>query len=258
MRAHSIAATATLGCALLLTQGAAVQAAEIKVLSAEALRPVLTQLSSEFERSSGHKLSIAYATAGAARDRIQGGETPDVTLITAPQVEQLAKQGRIGAEGRAIVAKVGVGIGVRAGASKPDVGSIEALKRALLNAKSITYADPARGGAAGIHFAQVLEKLGIAADMKAKSKLVPAGVVAVLAKGEAELGITQVSLIVGTPGLELVGPLPTELQHYTVFSAGIVTGAKQAEAGKALIKFLASPAAVAVIKANGMEPGAAQ
>lgn len=154
------------------------------------------------------------------------------------------------------MAKVGVGVAVRSGAPKPDLGSVEAFKRSMLAAKSVIYADPARGGGAGIHFAQVLERLGIAADMKPKSKLITGiNVVELVAKGEGELGVTQLSLIVGAAGVELAGPLPAELQHYTVFSAGVVTGAKEAETAKALIKFLTAPAAVPVIKAKGMEPG---
>lgn len=251
----------TISMALLflgLVSGTA-DAAEVKVLSAEAMRPVLSELSGEFERSTGHKLVITYGTAGAVRDRIQGGEIADLAIITAPQVENLVKQGKVVADGRIIVAKVGVGIAVRAGAPKPDLGSVEAFKRSMLAAKSVIYADPARGGAAGIHFAQVLERLGIAADMKPKSKLIPGspgpGVAELVAKGEGELGVTQISLIGGAAGVELAGPLPAELQHYTVFSAGVVTGAKEAEPAKALLKFLTAPAAVPVIKAKGMEPG---
>ncbi|MBI2996831.1 MAG: molybdate ABC transporter substrate-binding protein [Deltaproteobacteria bacterium] len=239
-----------------LTHGSVANAAEIKVLSAVALRPVLSELSGEFARSTGHKLMFGYDTAGAVKNRIQRGESADLAITTAPQVEELIKQGKIAADGRVIVAKVGVGVAVRSGAAKPDLGSVEAFKRSMLAAKSVIYADPAGGGAAGIHFAQVLERLGIAADMKPKSKLIKSlNTAELVAKGEGELGVTQISLIVGAPGVELAGALPAELQHYTVFSAGVVANAKEGEAARALIKFLSGPAAAHVIKTQGMEPG---
>lgn len=238
-----------------LASGAA-GAAEVKVLSAAALRPVLSELTADFERSTGHKLAIVYDTAGAVRDRIQRGDPADVAITTTPQVEELVKLGKLVPEGRIVVAKVGIGLAVRSGAAKLDISSVEAFKRSMLAAKSILYADPARGGAAGIHFAQVLDRLGIAADMRPKTKLIQGiNVVELIAKGEADIGVTQISLIVGQPGIELAGALPAELQHYTVFSASVVAGAKEPEAAKALIKFLSGPATAPVIKARGMEPG---
>jgi molybdate transport system substrate-binding protein len=241
---------------ILLTQGSAASAAEIKVLSATALPPVLSALTAEFERSSGHKLVIAYDTAGAVKNRIQWGEIADVAITVTPQIDDLVKQGKIAGDSRIVVAKVGLGVAVRLGAPKPNLGSVEAFKRSMLAAKSILYSDPAGGGEAGIQFAQVLDRLGIAADMKPKTKLIRGvSTMELIAKGEAEIGVTQISLIVGAPGVELAGALPAELQRYTGFSAGVVTGAKEPEAAKALLKFLTSPAAISVIKAKGMEPG---
>lgn len=233
-------------------------AAEVKILSAFALRPVLSALTAEFEQSSGHKLVIAYDLAGAVRDRIQRGEVADVAIITPPQIEELVKQGKIIGDSRVDVAKVGIGVAVRAGAPKPDFGSVEAFKRSMLAAKSIVYGDPARGAAASVQFVQVLDRLGITADMKPKTKLHDAvnfSTMELLAKGEAEFGVSQISLIVGAPGVELAGALPAELQVYTVFSAGIVTDTKETVSAKALIKFLSGPAAASVIKTKGMEPG---
>jgi molybdate transport system substrate-binding protein len=158
-----------------------------------------------------------------------------------------------------VLARVGIGVAVRAGATKPDISSVEAFKRALLAAKSIVYTDPAVGGTSGIHFAKVLDRLGIAQEIKAKSILNAQAAITpsaeIVARGEAELGIQLISEIVSVPGAELVGPLPAELQAMTVLSAGIVINAQEADAARALFKFLTSPAAASVIKAAGMEPG---
>jgi len=150
-------------------------------------------------------------------------------------------------------------VAVRGGSAKPDIASVEAFKRALLAARSIVYTDPAVGGASGIHFEKVLDRLGIAKEIKAKSILNARAATTpnaeIVARGEAELGIQLISEIVSVPGVELVGPLPTELQAMTVLSAGIVVNAREADAARALFKFLTSPAAASVIKAAGMEPG---
>ena len=176
-----------------------------------------------------------------------------------PTLKELSQQGKIAPGSGTVLARVGIGVAVRTGAPKPDIGSLEAFKRALLAAKSVVYTDPAVGGASGIHFVQVMERLGITQEMKAKSILnaqaatVPSA--EIVARGEAELGIQLISEIVSVNGAEFLGPLPGDLQAMTLVSAGIVARTKEPQAARALLGFLTSPAAASLLKAAGMEPG---
>ena len=251
MRIHPFLAAAKIGFALLLVQGLAADAAEVKVIAGVAMRAMMGELGPQFERAMGHKLVIWYGHAGSIPRRIKAGEAFDLLVSGSLGLDEYTKQGKIAADTRTGIARVGMGVGARAGAPKPDISSVDAFKRALLNAKSVTY-NPE--GAPGIHLAGVLERLGIAQQMKAKTKPVAKGVVQAVADGEAELGFAFTNEVLSVRGAELVGPFPPELQRYTLFTAGVATAAKQPEAAKALIKFLRSPAAVAVIKAKGMEP----
>ena len=240
--------------ALLAQAAAGVNAAELKVESALAMSPALKALASEFEKGSGHKLVFNFGTAGQVKNRVEAGDSVDLVITAAPAIEDLIKQGKIATGSRVDIAKVVIGVGVRSGAPKPDISSTEAFKRTLLAAKSISRGDPAAGGAAGVHVARVLERLGIEAEVKAKSKLATGPAIAELtAKGETEIAITQISEIVPVPGVDLVGPLPQELQNTTVFAAGLSANAKEPEAARALIKFLTGPGA-AEIRKTGMEP----
>jgi molybdate transport system substrate-binding protein len=251
-------AAAGLAATILLSQTGFVKAAEIKVLSAVAMKPALDDLAREFERTSGHKVTLAYATAGIIRDRIRGGETVDVAIMPRSAFDLLVAEGKIVPGSATRVAQSLVAVAVRAGAPKPDISSVEALKRSLLAAKSIVYPDPTKGGATGIHAARVIERLGITEQMKPKTILTPAGEYAdVVAKGEAEIAIVQPIVVMNFPGVDLVGPLPAELQNTTdfVFMAGIGANAKDPTVAKALIQYLLVPAAARVIKAKGMEPG---
>jgi molybdate transport system substrate-binding protein len=235
-----------------------VDAAEIKVLSAVAMKPALDDLAREFEQTSGHKVTVAYATAGIVRDRIRGGETVDVAIMPRSAFDPLLAEGKIDPGSATRVAQSLVAVAVRTGAPKPDISSVEAFKRTLLAAKSIVYPDPTKGGATGIHAARVIERLGITEQMKPKTTLTPAGEYAeVLAKGEAEIAIVQPIVVMNFPGIDLVGPLPAELQNTTdfVFLAGIAASAKEPDAAKGFIQYLLTPAAAHVIKAKGMEPG---
>jgi molybdate transport system substrate-binding protein len=229
--------------------------AEIKVLTAGAFKQVLLALVPDFERTSGHKLTVENDTVGALTKRIAGGEAFDLAVLTPKAVDDLAKEGKFAAGSRANLARVGVGVVVKDGTPKPDISSVAAFKQALLAAKSVAYIDPAAGGSSGIYVAGLLDKLGIAADVKPKAKLIPGGAVAEhVAKGEAELGIHQISEILPVKGVTLVGPLPAEIQNYTVYAAGIGAHAKESDAAKALIKALSGPAAAEVLKSKGMEP----
>ena len=256
---NSIRMVATGFAALVfLTQAGIANAAEIKVLSAGAMRPVMEDLGPKFERASGHKLAITFATIGAVVKRVQNGETADVVIISRQGIESFVKDGKAVAGNVTVVARSGMGVAVRKGAPKPDVSSPDTLKRTLLAAKLITYNDPASGSADGIHFAKVLDRLGIANEMKSKTVFpnFPKTTVGVLvANGEAEIGVHQIQQLISVAGIEIVGPLPGDLQDTIVFSAAIMAGAADAEASKALVNFLRTPEAAAVIKAKGMEPG---
>jgi molybdate transport system substrate-binding protein len=255
-RHYALGAVIVLGLALLgITASSTAKAAEVKLLCAVALHPAFDVLIPDFEKSSGHKVTVAYGNAGAIADRFQKGEAADLMINAAPLIDKLQAQGKIVAGERIIIAKVGVSAFVRKGAAKPDLSSVDAFKRSMLAARSIIYPDPAGGGASGIYMASLLERLGIAAEMKPKTMLSPSANVlyASVASGDVEIGFNQVSEVLAQPTVEFVGPLPSEIQNYTQFAPGIVTGSSQTEAARALVTFLSSPGALAVLKAKGFE-----
>jgi len=232
--------------------------AEIKVLTAGAFKQVLLALLPAFEQQTGHKVSVDNDTVGALTKRIDGGETFDLAVLTPAAVDDLARKGKFVAGSRKNLARVGVGVVVKEGAPKPDIGSVDAFKKALLAAKSVAYIDPAAGGSSGIYVAGLLDKLGIAGEVKPKAKLIPGGAVAQhIANGEAELGIHQISEILPVKGATLVGPLPAEIQNYTVYAAGLGANAKESAAAKMLLDALSGPAGAEVLKSKGMEPAGA-
>jgi molybdate transport system substrate-binding protein len=170
-------------------------------------------------------------------------------------IDDLIRKGKLADGSRVDLARVGIGVMVKEGAPKPDIGSVEAFKRTLLDAKSVAYINPASGGSSGIYLAKLFDRLGIADQIKPKAKLKDGGYVAeLITSGEAELGIHQISEIVPVKGVTLIGPLPKEVQNYTTYSAGISASAKEAEGAKALVKFLAGPRTGEFLKAKGMEP----
>ena len=248
----------TTGFAALMVLANAAAAAEIKVLSAIGMQSVLEDLGPRFERATGHKLAITFATLGGVVKRVQDGETADVVVIPQQGIDTLVKDGKAPAGNVTVLARSGIVVLVRQGAPKPDISSPDALKRTLLAAKSLSYVDPASGGASGIHFAKVLERLGIANEMQAKTVFpnpkTPAAVGGVVANGAAEIGVHIVQEVISVAGIEIVGPLPGDLQDTIVFAAAIMGGTERAEAAKALVDFLRTPEAAAVIKAKGMEP----
>ena len=256
MKMRSVVAASNIGFMCLLMVGIATEAAELKVLSASGIRVVMEDLGPKFERATGHTLAITFVTTGGFVKRVQDGETADVVVIPRQGIDSFVKDGKAVAGNVTVVARSGTGVAVRKGAPKPDISSPEALRRALLAAKSISYSNPADGGASGIHFAKVLDRLGIANEMKSKTVFpkTPGGVGALVANGEAELGVQQIQDLIQAAGIELVGPLPGDLQDTIVFSAAIMAGARDAAASKALVDFLRTPEAAAVIKAKGMEP----
>jgi molybdate transport system substrate-binding protein len=252
------AANAAIGCSFLLSLWAAppaAPAAELKVMSTVALSATLDDLKPKFESATGNKLSIVYSVIADLKKRIQDGETADVMLLSRAALDDLQAQSKVASGSIVNVARSSVAITVRAGAPKPDISTSDALKRTLLEGKSIVYADPAKGGASGVHFAKVLERLGIVDQMKSKTILVPGAQAAeVVAKGEAELGVAMASEIVPVVGAQLVGPLPGDLSNVIVFSAGIGPTSKDSAAANALIQFITGPTGAAVLKSMGMDP----
>ena len=240
----------------LLLSGAA-RAAEIRVVSSGGFAAAYKALAPEFEKKTGDKLLTEWGpsmgdTPQAVPARLKRGEPIDVLIMVGYALGDLVRQGKVDGDSRADLARSGIGVVVRAGAPKPDIGSVDALRRTLLEAKSIAYSD----SASGVYISsEMFKRLGIADQVANKARMIPAEPVAsVVARGEAEIGFQQISELKPIAGIELVGPLPPELQQYTIFSAGIVTGAKQPEAGAALIRFLASPQAASAITESGMEP----
>jgi len=252
----NVSTTIALGLALFgVTSGSTAGAAEMKLLCAVALHPAIDVLIPDFEKSSGHKVTIAYGNAGAIAKRFEKGEAADLLINAAPFMDQLRAQGKILDGDRTNVAKVGVSAFVRKGSAKPDMSSADAFKRSMLAAKSIIYPDPARGGASGVYMAKLLERLGIAAEMKPKTTLSPSAKVlyASVASGDVEIGFNQISEVLAQPSVEFAGPLPPPIQNFTQFVPGIVTGSSQTDTAKALVTFLYSPAAKTVLKAKGFE-----
>jgi molybdate transport system substrate-binding protein len=251
------AAAAVFGCTLvsaLMASTAGTRAAELKVLSTVALTPALDELKPKFE-SSGNKLTIVYSTIAELKKKIDGGETADVIILSRPVLDDLVTQGKVTQGSIADIGSSYVAVGVRAGASPPDISTPEKLKAVLLTTKSISYADPAKGGASGVHFAKVLDRLGIADQMRARTKLVPnAQAGELVASGEAEMGVAQASEIAAVPGTQVVGPLPGDLNSRMVFAVGVGSASQNREAAKALIELLSSPAGSAVLKSKGMDP----
>jgi molybdate transport system substrate-binding protein len=233
-------------------------AAEVKLLSAGALTAAMGELMPQFERSSGHKVTVTYGNINALADQVERGAEQDVVITSHARIQALIKAGRVAPLSQINVASVGGGIAIRKGASKPDLSSVESLKSALLAAKSVSYGDPGVGNPTGIHMTKIIDRLGIAAEMASKTKLIrdiPAFVTLFndIGSGVTELGIEQISLIVGAANVDLAGPLPMEVQSSTQFAAGIVSISTEPDAAKALIHFISSPAALAVLRTNGFD-----
>ena len=242
-----------------LLSGAA-SAAEICVMISGGLTAAYKVLVPEFERATGHKVLTAYGpsmgtTTNAIPVRLERGEPADVLIMVGYALDNLAKEGKVIPDSRVELVKSPIGIAVKSGAPKPDISTADALKRALLAVKTIAYSD----SASGVYVStEMFDKLGIAEAMKDKARKIPATPVGeIVARGDAEIGFQQVSELKPVEGIDIVGPLPDELQKITVFSAGIASVSKEPEAGKALIRFLGSPAARAEIVKSGMDPIAA-
>ena len=252
MRIASHATIATFGLIVFLAQGAAAIAAEVKVMAGAAMRGAFGELVPQFERATGHKIAIEYGAGTTFRKQIEAGETFDLVMIDSAEVDELIKQGKIAGDTRADIVRAAIGVAVREGAPKPDISSVDAFKKTLLSVTSVTYAPDALYGR---QLSQAFDRLGIAEELKAKTKPnALARVAPALAAGEVELAIAGIPTLLSTKGVQIVGPLPGELQSWLVNTAGVSAAAKEPDAAKALIKYLATPEAAAVIKAKGMEP----
>jgi molybdate transport system substrate-binding protein len=228
-------------------------AAEIKVLSTQAPEEAYRELVPQFEKASGHKVTTIFTGTLDVQKRIAAGETYDLIIMAGPAIDDFIKAGKIVAGSRVDIASSGVGVGVRAGAPKPDIGTTEAFKKTLVAAKSIGYST----GPSGVYVIKLFQRLGIADEIKGKLKQTPTGIFVgtLVASGEAEVGVQQVSEMSHFPGVDYVGPLPKDIQEITVFSSGIQVGSKQTDAANTWIKFLTAPAAAPAFKARGLEPG---
>ena len=241
-----------LGVAALVGTGRA-EAAEIQVLSAGAVRAIVTELAHAFEKETGHKVSLAFGTVGVTRQRL-AADPADVVIMSDVAIDESIKQDRIVSGSRTDIARTGMGVGVREGTPAPDISTSEAFKQALLAAKSLTYVDPAQGATSGIHLAGVLQQLGIADAMKAKTTLVPGGYPAELvAKGEVAMVVHQISEIGPVKGVTLVGPLPKDVQKVTIYSAGIATKATAPDVARAFVTFLTAPSVKPKFAAAGLD-----
>jgi molybdate transport system substrate-binding protein len=227
-------------------------AAEIKIFSTRAIATVLDKIGPEFERTTGHRLNVTTDIAIRMVRRIQAGEPFDFLVAAPGQIDGLINEGKIIPETRTNLTRSGIGVQVRAGAPKPDISTVEAFKHALLNAKSIAYL---KEGQSGVYLAGLLERLGIAEAIQSKVTRPDTDIVSELvATGQIELGMVVITQILTTPGVELVGPLPPEIQSYITFTGGVSTASRAPNAAKELIRFLTGPAALPVIRAQGMEP----
>ena len=242
-----VAATSSL---LLCTMA---NAAEIRVLSSNAIKEAYLELVPQFEKATEHKVTTTWAPTVDIMKRMAAGETFDLVIMASDGIDKLTQDGKLVSGSRIDLVKSGIGVAVRQGAPKPDLTSGDAVKKAVLAAKSIGYST----GPSGVYLAKLFERMGVADELKPKTKVVTPGVPVgtLVASGEAEIGFQQISELLPVAGIDYVGPLPADIQHTTVFSGALHTGARETEAARALVKFLTTPEAVPIIKAKGLEPG---
>jgi len=230
---------------------------EIKILSTTAMKTSLDELTPEFERTTGHKLVFSFGPSARIAKLVGDGETNDIAIVTAQGIQDLIKQGKIVPGTGTEIARSAMGLAVQKGAPRPDISSAEKFKQAMLAAKSLGMSNPVGGGQSGANLMMIFERLGITEAMKSKTTYGPGGPAGLignfLLRQEVEIGIQQMPELMAVPGIDIVGPLPPEIQSMTVFSVGLSTTANNADGGRALIKFLATPAAARVMKKNGME-----
>ncbi len=235
-------------------------ATELRVLSAGAMREICLELGAAFRCSTGIKLSSEFTRSPLVTDRVRAGEAFDIVVTTQSRIEELAKANKIIPDSAAVLARSGIGVAVRAGRQKPDIGTIESFMAALRRADSIACADPVFGTASGLYLAELFDRLGLSAELKPKLHLIgaaegrPLVVCAAVADGNAELGIQQIAEIVAVPGVDVVGPLPPEIQHTTAFAVAVTSAAPYPDLARKFVTFLTANSAKSVIAAHGMDP----
>jgi molybdate transport system substrate-binding protein len=242
--------------AFLIFVPTAAHASEIKGFFPAALRTAAVKMIPQFEASSGNKVSVEYGAVGALTNRLQNGELADVAILSDSQIDDLQKAGKVLPGTKVGIAKVGIGVFVAKGAAKPDIASPEAFKRMLTTAKSISFGNPANGVPAGIYLVALIERLGLTSEMKPKIVLAQSGPALFdsVAKGDVEIGFNQITEIMAEDKVQLVGPLPPEVQNYTRFAGGLVATSKQQELGRALLSFFGTPEAQSAMRMVGLEP----
>ncbi len=241
--------------ALLLPFAPASDAAELKVLSPVAMRGAMTEIARQFEKASGNKLIVDFATAGAVTMRIEGGEPAEVAISSKAQVEGLENKGKLVSGTRASVARVGLALFVKTGAPKPVIDTVDDFKKAMNAARSIGYGDPSAGGVSGVHMARVIDRLALG-ELRSKIALFPdsQAVMSAVAKGNTEIGFGLTSDASLVPGVEVAAPLPADIQNFTEYAAAVVLGAKEDTGARDFVKYLSSPAAQETWKASGFQP----
>lgn len=251
---HRPKLAAAIAAAVTLTvTGMTGHAAEIRVLSTQATEEAYRELVPEFEKATGNKVTTTFTGTLDANKRLAAGENYDLLIMAASSIDGHIKGGKVVPGSRVDLAKSGVGVGVKSGAPKPDISTTEALKKTILAARSIGYST----GPSGVYVTGLFQRLGVADEIKGRLKQTPTGVFvgSIIASGEAEIGFQQISELSHFAGVDYVGPLPADIQQFTMFSSGIIVGAKDADGAKALVKFITAPAAAAAFKKRGMEPG---
>ena len=229
-------------------------AVELKVLCSNTAHALLSALVPLFERASGHRVALEYASASIVAESIRQGETADATVLAGPVMDKALTTGAIARASLTAIARCGIGVAVRTGTHHPDIGTVDAFKRALAAAQSVAYTE---AGVSGIYFAGMIERLGMAAEIKAKARTRRGGLIAELvANGEAEIAVQQIPELIPVKGIDIVGPLPPELQNTTLISAGVFVNAQQPAAAADFLKFLTTPDTADVYRANGFEFGA--
>ena len=240
-------------CLVMIAVTSAAHAVEIKLVSAGAVSSVVSKLAESFAQESGHSVKSTYGPMGVVRQKL-ASEPADVVIASDTVLEDFIKQGAVVAGTRVDLARAGVGVGVREGAPKPDISTPDAFKNTLLAAKSLVYVDPAQGATSGIHFASVLQRLGIADQVKGKTILWPGGYAAeAVAKGDAEIVVHQISEIMPVKGVTLIGPLPKDLQKITIYAGGVATKSTVPDAAKTFIHYLTRPASKEKFAAAGLD-----
>jgi molybdate transport system substrate-binding protein len=238
--------------ALVAFASASCGAADLRILSGNGARAAVTELAARFDRATGHKTSVEFAVNPETRAKIEAGQPFDVAVLNPPVLDALIKQKLVAAETRTVLGRAGIGVGIRTGAPKPDISTVDAFKRTLLSAKAVAYPGE---GASGKYFVSVVERLGIAEQMKPRMKPMPAEYnVEVVATGEADLVVVVASRISGVPGVQLVGGIPAELQTWIGFTAGASPASRHPDDARALLRFFTTPDAAAVLQSTGIQP----